>query len=744
MNAATREGRSRRALAVLTTAAALAGCVASGAGPGGASALASAGAGTAAAEEVYPVPVDGVFRLTGRGFGHGAGMSQHGARGGADRGASTETILATYYPGTLATTVPEAERTLRVALAPGGGSADTCSSAAPPAAAPCFVVLPPGSAPVAQARVGSGAWVAIPTSTGGESVTAYAVAAASTTTFGLWLRTESGAWVQWTGLGTGATLDLRRSDEGVSPLTVVDPVTSEQKSYRGMLRAVRVFSTTLARVNELALDTYLRGVVPAEMPTSWAAAAVRAQAVAARTYAWRSRRAARAAGRAWDLCDTTRCQVYGGTSVETSGGDAAVAETADEARGVSGVPISALFSSSNGGWSIFGGESYLPARADAWDPVNPWDRSVAATCLAARHSAGLGALQALVVTGRDGNGTWGGRVRSLRLEFERGSRTITGSGTPFSDDSAVRTAFFGCGAPGGLRSSWFTVLASPELAARLAMAPLPPPTGSRGADVLLRPAAAGQVSIRWWTAGSGFAAPTGLGGPPTLAGPALVRRPDGTEVAFVTSVAGELWSRTRVTAAAWRPWVRLEASGIGGRPAAAVVDGVTRVVVPRPDRSLAAGTFDAAGAWSGLVALRGQVQAGTGPALASSGPGRLDLVVQGGNRALYRLPWRAGAWREWESVGGILRGEPSLASDRAGGVTALVVGANGAAYAVDLPDGAPGPWRKVGGAFASAPVVAGGVGTMRLDALAHGRDGRVYGTVRTGGVWTAWRAVPGG
>ena len=68
-------------------------------------------------------------------------------------------------------------------------------------------------------------------------------------------------------------------------------------------------------INRVLVEDYVRGVVPAEMPTSWPADAVRAQAVAARSYAVRLRANRRYPS--YDLCDTTACQVYRGMSAET-------------------------------------------------------------------------------------------------------------------------------------------------------------------------------------------------------------------------------------------------------------------------------------------------------------------------------------------------------------------------------------------------------------------------------------------
>src|SRR5690606_19661444 len=91
-------------------------------------------------------------------------------------------------------------------------------------------------------------------------------------------------------------------------VTVVLPGGSTAR-YRGEVRGV-VDGThpRLRTVNEVKVEDYLRGVVPAEMPAGWPADAVRAQSVAARTYAAHDMRAN--AARAWHTCDTTACQVY--------------------------------------------------------------------------------------------------------------------------------------------------------------------------------------------------------------------------------------------------------------------------------------------------------------------------------------------------------------------------------------------------------------------------------------------------
>lgn len=143
--------------------------------------------------------------------------------------------------------------------------------------------------------------------------------------------------------------------------------------YRGALE-VRATGTTggLAVVNDVALEDYVKGI--GEVPASWPAAALEAQAVAARTYAlWqrasRSTAPWRLAGA--DICATQACQVYRGVAAESrEGGErwaAAVDRTAGQLLLYEGRLIPAMYSSSNGGGSIDGGVPWLPAVDDPDD-----------------------------------------------------------------------------------------------------------------------------------------------------------------------------------------------------------------------------------------------------------------------------------------------------------------------------------------------------------------------------------------
>ncbi len=131
--------------------------------------------------------------------------------------------------------------------------------------------------------------------------------------------------------------------------------------YRGQVEIFPNAQGRLTVVNELDLETYLRGVVPREMG-AWeypALEALKAQAVAARTYAVANR--GKRAGEGFDLVDTVADQVYGGRDGEQALTDRAIAETEGLVATFNGRPIQALFMASAGGATVdnhyvFGGD----------------------------------------------------------------------------------------------------------------------------------------------------------------------------------------------------------------------------------------------------------------------------------------------------------------------------------------------------------------------------------------------------
>jgi stage II sporulation protein D len=121
---------------------------------------------------------------------------------------------------------------------------------------------------------------------------------------------------------------------------------SSYDRYRGLLRVIATSAGTINVVNFLPLESYLRGAVPAEMPASWPAEALKSQAIAARSYA-----AYRMTGTgSFDVYDDTRSQVYRGQLAEKSSTDAAVSGTAGKVVVTgSGAIANTLYHSADGG-----------------------------------------------------------------------------------------------------------------------------------------------------------------------------------------------------------------------------------------------------------------------------------------------------------------------------------------------------------------------------------------------------------
>jgi peptidoglycan hydrolase-like amidase len=127
------------------------------------------------------------------------------------------------------------------------------------------------------------------------------------------------------------------------------PLEVDARAYRGALEVFGNTRRTLTLVNELPLETYLRGVVPNELnPTAFGQIeALKAQAVAARTYI--QRHLGQYANEGYDVCATDTCQVYGGARTEDPLSDQAVAATRGVVATYEGKPINALYSSTCGG-----------------------------------------------------------------------------------------------------------------------------------------------------------------------------------------------------------------------------------------------------------------------------------------------------------------------------------------------------------------------------------------------------------
>jgi stage II sporulation protein D len=366
---------------------------------------------------------ENLFVIEGHGYGHGVGMGQYGAEGLAAHGAGYRQILQHYYPGTQLERVSDSAH-VRVLLL-----SDIRS-----------VVV--GSVTPLTVIDGAGRQATLP----------------------------PGQY------GFDGALHIWRGDRELRPRTPVRiartnaPLTLNGRPYRGDL-VLWSSGGALSVVNEVAVDDYVRGVIAWEMPASWHTEALRAQAVAARSYAL----ASLTPSRTFDVYPDQRSQMYGGFRAERSGADRAVLTTLRQVLVWDGHVASTYFSSSSGGRTadardVWGGgrrTPYLvsvPDPYDAGSPAHHWGPYLMkGSTLAAR----LGVPQVHSVTiVRDRSG----RVAELVLATTGGIVRVPGS-------NATRAL--------GLRSTWFTIRRNDERPARAESTARPrtmvPPKGRRRA-----------------------------------------------------------------------------------------------------------------------------------------------------------------------------------------------------------------------------------------------------------------------
>jgi len=326
----------------------------------------------------------GGWIVKGAGYGHGIGMSQYGAYGSAKAGKNHQQILGQYYTGTTLGT--SASQTIRVLLLPYqstvrfGGASAACGQA-----------LNVGKEYVA---VRSGNDVAL-RGTGGNGVA------------------NCGAVLSATGPGT-----VNLAGKGV---------------YRGALE-VRASSNpgTLNAINAVDIESYLRGVVAEESPRSWPLEALKAQAIAARSYALTTG----VSGNGFDAYDDTRSQVYGGVAGETARTDQAVAATANRVVLYQGRVAETFFFSTAGGHTENNENSFLggtplpylrgvpdPNEANAGSSYHRWVRKFSQRSIQAElGSLVKGRLRGVQIVKRGVSP----RIVSARVVGSGGTTTTTG------------------------------------------------------------------------------------------------------------------------------------------------------------------------------------------------------------------------------------------------------------------------------------------------------------------------------
>lgn len=222
------------------------------------------------------------------------------------------------------------------------------------------------------------------------------------------------------GQAVGETL-LLRMDSGLLEF--------DGRRYRGALRLAAT-AAGIEVVNVLDVESYLRGVVPAEMAASWPLEALKAQAVAARSYTLTSLDPAAR----YDLCATDECQVYRGVAAEHPRSDAAIAATAGVVVSYQGATARTYYHADSGGVvassaEVWGSWSpYLLARTDAQanTPHRAWQVRLDGEALGRSLTAAgrdVGTVTGLRVVALSESG----RVQEIEVAGTRGHVVLQGS-----------------------------------------------------------------------------------------------------------------------------------------------------------------------------------------------------------------------------------------------------------------------------------------------------------------------------
>ncbi|MGI9080391.1 MAG: SpoIID/LytB domain-containing protein [Acidimicrobiales bacterium] len=384
--------------------------------------------------------------VDGKGFGHGVGMSQDGAYAMGMAGNSTEDILAAFYPGTtigrgggsVAVSLDKPQSEVEVAFPAGGqvrdARGDPQSAGFPVTVAPggsvrlsidggIYRATPlAGAAPtaVAPAPTTAPATTVAPTTVPGSPTTPPTTAPAPpppapdptppepTSTRSLWAVPKGGSATAVGGVG----------------------------SYRGVIEASAT-GGGLQLVNTLDVELYLRGMGEVRDP-GWPAAALQAQAIAARTYAVRSI----AAGKT--LCSTDQCQVYLGQTAEYAAMDKAVAATRGRVLRYDGTLAEAVYSASGGGVSATPEEGFGTGQADepylraapypTLDP-QPWTLRMPLTEMGRRFGyAGAATGARISRTGPSG--------RALEITFDGDAGPLAVNGQRFFSELSLRSTLY--------------------------------------------------------------------------------------------------------------------------------------------------------------------------------------------------------------------------------------------------------------------------------------------------------------
>ena len=386
----------------------------------------------------------GTTTFYGRGYGHGVGMSQYGARGRALAGQLAPAILGHYYANT---TLGQRDATAVARVL-------VLSAYAASATKPLTITGIGGDWKI------DGLAATFPKS---ARLTLTPTAAGATT----WALTVTSKDAVVLARSVVSTAVIVRPATTATYLELTSKPTT-YNLYRGYLR-VRL-TTTASVYDHVALDLYLRGVVTVEMPYSWPTEALKAQAIASRSYAlyrlhpWTG---------SFDLYDDTRSQVYRGRRAERIEGNAAVSTTAGTVVLSGAAVANTLYHSADGGWTennenvyvnstgqlVAGPLPYLRGSSDrapdgsSYDAASPYATWHTASYTAAALSAilakdvrtNVGSVISLDLSRRGVSG----RLISVTLTGSLGTKTVSGgvfvaafnAGRPATDPRMRNTLF---------------------------------------------------------------------------------------------------------------------------------------------------------------------------------------------------------------------------------------------------------------------------------------------------------------
>ncbi len=231
-----------------------------------------------------------------------------------------------------------------------------------------------------------------------------------------------------------------------------DYISVGSRKYRGYLEIQHNAPTNFTLVDVVPFEEYLYAVVPSEMPASWSLEALKAQAVAARTYANIQLTKHNATG--YSVCDNEHCQMYLGVGNENQNSTNAVIQTAGMEAYYNGALIDAVFSSSDGGVTANSEDvwlnnlAYLREKKDPYDTEGKvWSRTITTDDLSgmlAKKGQNIGTPTGISIDTVSANG----RINKI---------TIIGTSGSYSLEKENIRYFFSYNSKPSLESRVFTI-----------------------------------------------------------------------------------------------------------------------------------------------------------------------------------------------------------------------------------------------------------------------------------------------